>query len=259
MRKFIIAEKTVCLLILMLLMSSLFAGEQALIASGHPFYPPVMWREGDKITGAAAEIAETVLKDLKTPCVVKYAGSWDQVQKEAMEGKVDLIVAIYKNDERMKYLDFSIPYIEDPVVIFVKKGKTFSFKVWEDLVGKKGVTGTGESYGESFDEFMNKKLSMERISNRDGFKKLLDGSADYMIAGKYPGSIQAKQEGILHELEILITPVTTQQFYMAISKKSKYTGLLPEINKKLKHYTLNGFTERVIFKHQLKHEGNNSF
>ena len=106
---------------------------------------------------------------------------------------------------------------------------------------------------------MNKKLSVEKISNREGFKKLLDGSADYMIAGKYPGAIQAKQEGILHELEILITPVTTQQFYMAISKKSKYIGILPDINKKLKHYTLNGFIERVIFKSQLNLESNKSF
>ena len=58
----------------------------------------------------------------------------------------------------------------------------------DDLIGKKGVTNKGESYGNDFDAFIKDKLTVERTDGVDAaFKYLLDGKADYLTGGYYSG------------------------------------------------------------------------
>ena len=83
------------------------------------------------------------------------------------------------------------------MAVFVVKGKEFPFTDKNDLIGKKGVTNQGESYGNEFDAFMKDKLDVARAAGIDAaFKDLLDGKADYLIAGYYPGLAEAAKQGI---------------------------------------------------------------
>ena len=82
-------------------------------------------------------------------------GSWADAQAATRDGKADMIFGVYFNDERAQYLDYVQPaFIYDDVAVFVLKGKGFEFKGQDDLIGKKGVTNEGESYGNDFDAFM---------------------------------------------------------------------------------------------------------
>ena len=73
-----------------------------------------------------------------------------------------MIAAVYDNPERRTYMDYSISFMKDPVSVFVLKGKAFPFRRWEDLIGKRGCTPLGESFGKDFDRFIEQKLTMER-------------------------------------------------------------------------------------------------
>ena len=74
-----------------------------------------------------------------------------------------MIFGIYYNDERATYLDYIQPaFTFDDVAVFVVKGKEFPFTDKNDLIGKKGVTNQGESYGTDFDAFMKDKLDVAR-------------------------------------------------------------------------------------------------
>ena len=108
-----------------------------------------------------------------------------------------MIFGIYYNDERATYLDYVQPaFMFDDVAIFVVKGKEFPFKGQDDLIGKKGVTNQGESYGIAFDAFIKDKLDVARTAGIDAaFKDLLAGKADYLIAGYYPGVAEAAKAG----------------------------------------------------------------
>ena len=87
-------------------------------------------------------------------------------------------------------------FMFDDVAVFVVKGKEFPFKDKNDLIGKKGVTNQGESYGNEFDAFMKDKLDVARADGIDAaFKDLIDGKADYLIAGYYPGLAEAAKRG----------------------------------------------------------------
>ena len=166
-------------------------------ATGHPQYPAIAYKDGDMIAGAAPMLVEAIAKNLKVPLESKYMGTWEEAQAAARDGKADMIFGIYYNDERAKYLDYVQPaFMYDEVVVFVAKDKSFTYKDENDLIGKKGVTNQGESYGNDFDAFIKDKLDVARANGIDAaFKELLAGNADYLIAGYYSGLAEAAKDG----------------------------------------------------------------
>lgn len=56
-----------------------------------------------------------------------------------------------------------------------------------------GVTNMGESYGDTFDAFMAKDITVARTEGVDkAFASLMSGTADYMTIGLYPGRDEAR-------------------------------------------------------------------
>ncbi len=152
-----------------------------LIASGHPDFPPSMWRENEKIIGVGAEIACMIFTDLGIETEVKYTGNWKRVQRNAQEGEIDVIIAAYRTESREKYLHyFSIPLMYSSAHVWVWKGKGFLFNSWNDLVGKTGVAVIGASFGMKFDNIIAKHLDIRRVANHiQCFKLLESGRVDY--------------------------------------------------------------------------------
>ena len=148
-----------------------------LVITGHPSYPPVAWAAQGVIVGAAPALVSGIAGRLGVKEVVsKDFGSWGGAQDAARKGEADVIFGIYRNDERAKYLDFIEPaFMADPVAIVVRKGESLAFAEWGDLKGRKGVTNAGESYGDVFDGFMAKNLTVARAAGVDkAFAALLE-------------------------------------------------------------------------------------
>ncbi len=159
--------------------------------------------------------------------VSKDFGSWEAAQAAARSGKTDVIFGIYKNDVRARYLDYiEPPFMVDPVAIVVRKGAGFAFAGWNDLQGRKGVTNAGESFGNAFDSFMAKELSVARAAGVDkAFAALLGQQADYMIIGLYPGRDEARRLGLADQIEFLPKELVSAAMYVAFSKRSKCGAL----------------------------------
>jgi polar amino acid transport system substrate-binding protein len=217
-------------------------------ATGHPQYPVIAFRQGDAIVGAAPMLIETIARQLNIPLESKFMGSWADAQAAARDGKADMIFGIYYNDERAKYLDYVQPaFMFDDVAIFVAKGRAFPFKGQEDLIGKKGVTNKGESYGTDFDAFMKGKLDVTRTDGiGDAFKELLAGKADYLIAGYYPGLAEAAKDGVKDEVEVLDQALLTAEMFVAFSKKSPCTALSGKFGQAITQMTTDDSFDKML-------------
>jgi polar amino acid transport system substrate-binding protein len=150
---------------LVLASTTAFAAQDCakITATGHPQYPVIAFKDGEAIAGAAPMLVEAIAKGLNVPLESKAMGSWADAQAAARDGQADMIFGIYYNDERAQYLDYVRPaFMFDDVAVFVAKGKAFPFTGQDDLIGKKGVTSEGESYGNAFDAFMKDKLDVAR-------------------------------------------------------------------------------------------------
>jgi polar amino acid transport system substrate-binding protein len=221
---------------------------RGLTITGHPEYPPIGYRNGDRIVGAGATLVERIAGELKIPVQSKYAGTWEEAQKAARDGKADIIFGIYFNDDRATYLDYVRPaFMIDPVVVIVAKGKAFPFSVREDLVGKQGVTNAGESYGSEFDGFMAQKLAVVRTNGTArAFKDLLSGRADYLIVGLYPGLADAADHGVKDRIEPLKTQLMKADMFIAFSKKSPCLSLIGAFGRKVNAMRANGTIDKIL-------------
>lgn len=217
------------------------------LASGHPEWPPIMWRNGGKIIGAGANLATRIFLTLGVKIDTKYVGLWDTVQSKAKSGEVDVLVGAYKTAERETYLDYSVPYTVDPIVLYVKQGKNLKFTKWEDLIGKKGVATIGDSYGQAFDDFIAAKLKITRVNTvNEAFQQIIGGQADYFVYALYAGEKAVAENKLEGKVKNLPKTVAEENFYMAISKKSPLARYLPEVNKLIKQYKQDGTIEAIL-------------
>lgn len=237
-----------CLILLSLAASNSSASE-TFIVSGNPKAPPVVWEQYDKLTGIGPDIAQAILTELKLDYELRVEGDWQQVQDKCKSGEIDMIVSAYKNDERAEYMDFSMPYLPQPTVIVVEKGKEFPFGRWESLIGKTGVSNRGESYGQEFDTFIQDKLNVQFIAFERAIELLNRGEADYLIVDLYTALIYARLLQGEDAISILEPPVTTQTFHITIAKQSPMAVQMPAINKKLYRLVKDGTVEKLFYKH----------
>ena len=89
---------------------SYFSGDSSLkiyVASGHPEWWPIMYRENDRIIGVGPDLVSLIARDLGLSIDCRYGGTWDRVLQSARDGEIDIVVAAYKTAEREQYMDFS--------------------------------------------------------------------------------------------------------------------------------------------------------
>jgi polar amino acid transport system substrate-binding protein len=208
-----------------------------------------MWEEYNKLTGVGPDIAKSILTELNLDYDIRIEGDWQQVQDKCKSGEVDMIVAAYKNDARAEYMDYSMAYLPQPTVVIVEKGKEFPFGRWESLIGKKGVSNIGESYGQAFDTFTKEKLDVQFIAFERALQLLNRGEADYLIVDLYTALIYARLLQGEDAITILEPPITTQSFHITIGKNSPMAVQMPAINKKLYRLVKDGTVEKLFYEH----------
>ncbi len=209
------------------------AASGPLVISGHPEAPPVMWEKKGMLTGIGPQLITRILEQEQVSYQLRPEGSWVEVQDKVRTGEVDILAGAYKNSQRQEYMEFSVPYLKSPVVIVVKKDNKFPFSSWNDLIGKKGVSNVGESYGEKFDAFIKEKLNVTYAPYERAFTMLAEEAADYLVIDLYPSVVYAKLLRVEDKIAYLDNPVTLQQWHITISKKSPALDLLPKINERI--------------------------
>jgi polar amino acid transport system substrate-binding protein len=135
----------------------------------------------------------------------------------------------------------------DPVVVMVRKGHGFPFSKWDDLVGKKGVTNQGESFGSKFDQFMARRLAVYRAKGVEAtFRELTEDRADYMVVGLYPGRAEATRLGIREQVEALPKLLMSADMFIAFAKKSSCRRHLKAFGAKVAVMTKDGSVQTKL-------------
>jgi polar amino acid transport system substrate-binding protein len=221
------------------------------VATGHPNWPPFSWQQGNVITGAGAEVTQIVMRELGLPVVFRPVGNWKRAQAEVEAGNVDLLVAAYQTSARRQYMQFNMtPFADDANVVWVAKGRAFTFKRWEDLIGRNGTAMLGESYGQDFDTFIEQKLKIERVNTpQQNLQKLVMGRAEFYPFSRYGGQIQVTQLGFDGQVEQLPGVISTEGVYLGISRKSPLVAQLPKIESIIARMRQDGTLEQIVRKH----------
>lgn len=217
-----------------------------IVLCGHPDYPPVSWAEGGRIVGLAPEIVKQIFNRLDYDVDAKVVGNWKRCLRELELGRVDVAVA-YKTQERENIYDFSSQsVIDDPTAIFVNRSRPFLFEHWDDLLGKTTGLMLGDSVGNALDKFLAEELIIERVSKASqNFGKLKRGHIDFIPYGLHTGNLIIQRFGLSDSVVALPNLATTNQYYLAVSRKSDLTQYLELIDIELKKMHDNGNVQRL--------------
>lgn len=219
-----------------------------IVATGHPDYPVMAFREGSSIGGAAPLLVGEIAEKLQIPLESKYMGSWSEAQSATRAGKADMIIGVYYNEERNEYLEYvKPPFVYDPVQVFVANDQPFEFKGHADLIGKKGIANEGESFGTTFDAFLKEKLAVTRVDGlAAAFDVLLSGDADYVIAAYYPATAELARLGLDDEIQPLEPQLFSEELFVAFSKKSPCVALSSKFGKGITDLTEDGRFRELV-------------
>jgi polar amino acid transport system substrate-binding protein len=94
---------------------------------------------------------------------------------------------------------------------------------------------------------MKEKLDVTRKPGIDAaFKDLLDGKADYLIAGYYPGFAEAAKEGLKDKIVALNQALLSQEMFVAFSKKSPCLSLMPKFAQGITQLTTDDSYDKML-------------
>ena len=197
---------------------------QKLVATGNPEYSPYLWRDPEdesKLIGANADLMQLLSKEIGIPIEVKYLGPWSRVQELARAGRVDLIAGAFFTTARLDYMDYFHPAFRGTrTAIWTTPNNTFKYRTWSDLRDRKGLTVVNNSFGEDFDAYAKKSLSIATVATLEqALQMLVLGRTDYLIYEEDPGLALAAKLNITR-LKTAPVAVSTEDLFLTLSHRS---------------------------------------
>ncbi|MEK9844003.1 transporter substrate-binding domain-containing protein [Thalassospira sp.] len=218
-----------------------------LIVSGHIDYPPFNYTEHETFRGASIDLIRLIARKIGVRVEIRNVGPWIRAVKNLTDGDIDLLVAIYKTPEREARYLYTLPYAEDPIVMFTMADAAFDFRDWYDLVGKVGVTTRGDSWGADFDQFIEQHLTMMRVNTTDQMIDMIASKrANYGVQGLYTLQRSERRASLGTDITISNTPIKSEKMYMAFSRLSPCRNLIDKVNAAITDFEKDKTIARLI-------------
>lgn len=218
-----------------------FAGRETLTLAFVDF-PPYEWQEDGEARGILVDVVKEACKKADVPVELRFL-PFKRAFKEVREGRLSGLFNFYKTEQRLAHFDYSIPIIENRLVLFVRKDKEIDFKTLDDLQGYKIGVMRGYSYGEAFDAA--DLIREEANDHESAFAKLLYGRIDAYACDMVVGVYTSRKLGIEGELKVLCTPIETMKGHIGFTK-GKYPEVIQKLNEQIEAMQQEGRIAEIV-------------
>lgn len=188
-------------------------------------FPPYEFRQGTEVIGIDVDICKAIAQELGKELAIEDV-EFDSVLPSLIAGKAELAAAgITVNEDRMKMVDFSIPYVETGIVIISPNAAPV--KTADEAKGKR----IGVQNGTTSADFCVEKLGQEPDrfdSPASAFAALKVGKVDLVIADVDPAENLVKDQA---DYSISSDPRFPTSESYAVAIKKGQPELLATINK----------------------------
>lgn len=217
--------------------------QETLTMATNAEFPPYEYKEGDKVVGIDAEVAQAIADKLGMKLEIVDT-KFDAIIPGVQSGKYDMGMAgMTVTPEREQSVAFSDSYATGIQSIIVKQGS--AIKSVDDLSEKTKIGvqlgTTGDIYAK--DDFGDEAVQ-EYDKGADAVQALIAGKIDCVIIDNEPAkSFVAANEG----LEILKTSYAEEDY--AICFKKDNTELQTKVNDALKELIADGSLQKIVNKY----------
>ncbi len=218
------------------------SGKKKLVMATNAAFPPYEYKEGDKIVGIDAEIAEKIAEKLGMELEIVDT-EFNSIIGGVTSGKYDIGMAgMTVTEDRLKEVNFSNSYAKGVQVVIVKDGGSVSSL--DDLANVKiGVQEgtTGHIYAE--DDFGKENVTAFKTGALAVEALKTDKVGAVIIDNEPAKNFVAANSG----LSILETAYADEDYAIAIAKGN--TELLEKVNKALDELIADGTVKKIIDKY----------
>lgn len=207
-------------------------------------FEPYEYRDGDKIVGIDAELADAIAAKLGLEAEVEDM-AFDSIIPAVTSGKADVgLAGMTASEDRMVSVDFSDTYVEAGQVIIVKKGS--------DIKDKSSLNGktVGVQLGTTGDLYVSDSSNVENVTvqqfpkGADAVEALKTDKVDAVVIDNQPAKKFVENNS---DIEILDEPLTEESYAIAVAKDNKQ--LLDAVNKALAELKESGELDSILNKY----------
>jgi polar amino acid transport system substrate-binding protein len=216
-----------------------------LIVGVCPDYPPLMFRQNDRILGAEVDLAAALGKALGRK--VRFLEiRWEDQIEALLQGRTDIIMSgMTITDARKVRIAFSDPYLELGIMPLVRTRDVGKYLTPESILG--GNARIGVKKGSTADVFANKHCRSNAITyvmppdahfflvNRRIDVYLHDGPGVIWLAAEHEADIQAIRK-----------PLTRDEIAWGLRKDD--TEMIDAVNRVLAGWKKDGTLQKIIDK-----------
>lgn len=198
-------------------------------------YPPVEFLANGQYVGISADYFNLLQQKLGIQFKMVQFDNFDELIRQVQNREITGITAATKTPERSKYLEFTIPYIDNPNVIITRKN--FSEKLtFEKLANASMDIVVVEGY--DIIEFLNDrfpKLEYRTVKSPiDGIRMVAFGEADAMIIEIMSATEAIERDNISN---LIVNVETPYESSLSIATRSDWPILSQILNKGLAQIT----------------------
>jgi len=210
-------------------------------------FPPFEYTENGSSTGINTEIIEEACNRLDvTPVFIKLP--WKRALEYAKKGSADVVFSLFKNDERIKYYNFTEENINKVrMVLITNRESNIKINSMEDMNGKRVGVYLGSSYGEKFDA--SDQIEKDPATTNESLLRMLAAKrTDFAIIDERVAKYWCKKIGMENRFKVLSYIVTEKNTFIAFSKaKNKMNGknLADRFSAVLKEMKAEGLIDKI--------------
>ncbi len=230
------------------------SGREPLVIVTHPDYPPMMYVRDGVLLGVGPDLAHLVLDDLGLPWRDGGGMSWGRALFEADAGRADLVVGLYRNAERQERYDFvPTPFLASPETLIGMKGVHWYPGTWDGLRGRRVGLIRHERFSHKFEQFLKDNAATVDVTTVPSLEAALAmlqaGRIDCFPFGLYSTLAKAQSMGLGGRVAPLGEPLSEEPLYFAVSRRSPWRDLLPELDRRIRARIADGTVDRLLDEH----------
>lgn len=227
------------------------AGAETLILLGNQAVPPKAYLDkGGAPRGFAVDAAVTAIHRAGFDVEVRLY-PFQRALELARQGYPYLATGIFRTPEREEIYDYSVPLVDDLVLLVTLKGKEFTFEEFEDLKGKRIAYQQGARYGADFEAILP-DLTTETDNDPVGrLRKLAGGRVDAIVVNPGRAALVAsclKAGMMVEDFSILPRPVASLPNHLIIAKRpgTENAEILRRIDKAIGELRSEGVLDAIM-------------
>ena len=218
--------------------------ENALVMATNAEFPPYEYYEAEEIVGIDVEIGEAIAEKLGMELQIEDMG-YDAIITAVSSGKADFgIAGMTVTTDRLRAVDFSIPYTTAIQMVIVKEGS--HIKEAKDLLKEGSNNLVGVQIGTTGDLYTSRDIEQAGLGTVERYSKgsdavwaLMDGKIDCVVIDKEPArEFVEMNEG----LTMLPTEYAIEEYAICFAKDSELTE---KVNTALKELIEDGTVDAI--------------